>query len=305
MIYIKILITLLISLNFAGFANAENGKKVSLRAIKEDQNYQMRVRTGNLAVDRRVYSAAKDALSEYIPVSDEDSYTGFVEILFSSTLGQGILGSKPAYLNNIIYGDKWFTDITNAEFSSPMEIESNKGGILQWQKSQMTITIKDLNYNKLWSAQYTYKGMQDIAGLMNKINDGANFCLDKIVSKFKKDFDIDQKQAKRGETKQPTIGLIVKNRWTNAGINNLGHNIHVDSHSINYSSLDIFKVWIKSDLHEYNFMDLIEINCIDNSFRYLEGRLDYNPSLSPHSAEWTLITPESTPERVQLLLCTR
>ena len=185
-----------------------------------------------------------------------------------------------------------------------MEVESNERGILRWQKSRMKVTIKDLKDNKLWSGEYIYKGMQDITGLISKTNEGANLCLDKIVSKFKSDFNIDQKPAKTRKEKLPIIGLFVKSRWMNAGKNSLGHSVNVDSHSITYPSPDVLRVWTKSDSHENNFMDLIEINCKKATFRYLEGRLDKNPSLYPHSAESMLIAPESTPERVLRLLCT-
>ena len=107
MIYIRILITLLITLNLAAYANAESRtKKRSLKDIKSGQNYKVRLRTGNLELDKRVYSAALDSLSEYLPISNEVSYTGFIEVIFSSTLGQGILGSKPAYSTTVEYGDK-------------------------------------------------------------------------------------------------------------------------------------------------------------------------------------------------------
>jgi hypothetical protein len=139
---------------------------------------------------------------------------------------------------------------------------------------------------------------------MHKTNEGANLCLDRIVSKFKNDFNIDQKPAKTEKMKLPAIALVVKSRWRNAGKNSLGHRINVDLHSITYPSPDVLRVWTQSDLHEYNFMDLIEINCKNTTFRYLEGRLDKNPSLYPHSAEWMLIAPDSTPERVLRLLCT-
>jgi hypothetical protein len=198
MIYMRFIITLLLIVNLTGYANAENlGKTLTLKDIKSGQNYQVRVRTGNLALDQRVYSATIDILSRYLPISGEASYTGFIEVIFSSTLGQGVLGSKPAYSASVVYGDKWFTDSTNAELLSPMEVESNEGGIIRWQKSWMKLTIKDLKDNKLWSSEYTYKGGQDITGLMNKTNEGANLCLDRIVSKFKSDFNIDQKPANK------------------------------------------------------------------------------------------------------------
>lgn len=305
MIYVKILITLLLTLNLAGYADAESRKKaLSLKDIKNGQNYQVRVRTGNLAVDRSVYNAARDVFSGYLPISDEAPYTGYIEVLFSSRLGQGVLGSKPAYKSNVVYGSKWYTDNTNADLTSPIDIESNEGGILRWQKSHMTLTIKDLKDHKLWSSEYTYKGMQDITGLMSKINEGANLCLDRIISKFKSDFNIKPKPSKKQKMKLPTVALVIKSRWRNAGKNSLGHSINVDSHSISYPAPDILRVWTQSDFHEYNFMDLIEINCKNITFRYLEGRLDKNPSLYPHSAEWTLIAPVSTPERVHRLLCT-
>ncbi len=307
MIYIRIFITILLTLNLAGYADAEYRKKThTLNDIRNGQTYQVRVRTGNMAVDRKVYNTARDILSDYLPITEE-SNTGFIEVLFSSTLGQGILGSKPAYSTNVAYGDNWFTDSTNAEFSSPIEVESNEGGIVRWQKSHMSVTIKDLKDNTLWSAEYTYKGIQDIAGLMNKINEGANLCLDRIVSKFKSDFNIDKKPSKTRKVKMPAIGLIVKSRWRNAGKNSLGHSIKVDSHSITYPSQDVIRLWTQSDLHDnhfIDFVDFIEINCKNKTFRYLEGRLDKNPSLYPHSAEPVMIAPESTPERVLRLLCT-
>jgi hypothetical protein len=198
MIYIRLFITLLLIFNLAGYADAESTrKKVTLEDIRNGQNYQIKVRTGNLALDKRIYHAAKDILSAYLPISRSASYTGFIEVMFSSTLGQGILGSKPAYATTVVYGDKWFTDSTNAELLSPTEVESNEGGIIRWQKSRMKLTIKDLKDNKIWSSEYTHKGTQDIAGLTNKTNEGANLCLERIVSTFKNDFNIDQKPAKK------------------------------------------------------------------------------------------------------------
>ncbi len=305
MIYFKIIITLLLTINLAGYVNAEDSKKaLTLRDIKSGQNYQVRVRTGNLAVDRSVYNAVKNMFSEYLSISAEASYTGYIEVLFSSSLGQGILGSKPAYATNVVYGDNWFTGSTDAEYALPLEVESNQGGILRWQKSQMNITIKDVKHNNFWSGEYTYKGMQDVAGLMNKTNEGANLCLDRIADTFKSDFNINYLLDEKGEIKPPAVALVVENRWMKAGKNSLGHSINVDSHTITYPSPDVLRVWAQSNLHEHKFMDLIEINCKNTTFKYLEGRLDKNPSLHPHSSQWMLIAPESTPDRILSLLCT-
>ena len=299
---IKFFVTLIIILTLAGCSTIETRKSVpDLQTITMGNNYRVRVKTGNLALDRIIYNSANTIFSKYLPVLEGLEYTGFIEVVFASALSQ----SKSAYKTNVLYGDKWYTGSNADNIHFPDEDEIARRSFLTWQNSKMTVSIKDIKGNTLWIANYQYKGGEDFNEIFAGTADvAAKLCLDRIVSKFRQDFNIKSSQvAEKQKKKLPTIALIIKSGWTETGKNSHGHIVFVNTRSLSHPSSDTIRVWTKASSNNNFFMDQVEIHCKDNKFRLLESRLDKNPSLSPHTDKWSAIAPKSTPELIYNSFC--
>ncbi len=421
MIYFRLIIILILICSFSGCSTTNSIKKAhDLEAISKYQIYQVRVRTGNLSLDRSIYSSTRSVFNQFLPVSEEGPFTGFIEVEYSAESGSITGKSTPSFKRNIRYGNSWYTGSSD-NFMNFIEDDVVPAGLLKRSSSEMTFTIRENNGSELWHAEHRFKGGESTAlSIGGPAESSARKSLNIILSKFISDFPDDYAGIKIIEsagstsvdetgptadtyfvvlTKQPEtnvvlniqstdsatgaivdrerltfssrtwhkpqpltvtavndgliegnphsimithdintelttdtdytaiqgslesltviitdssstkpketfpIALFVKSRWDKAGKNRHGHTVYTDSHSVTYPSEDIIKVWTKATLGGKNYLDQIEIHCTISKFRFLDGRLDKNPSLSPYPEAWTSMSPESTPELIFKALC--
>ena len=129
-----------------------------------------------------------------MPVSKEEPFGGVIKITFSAGK-QTYIGIQPGYEAS---------QVDNCWFSEGSYIENNKeclnatevvqGSLLTWQNSLMVITIKDLEKNVFWSADYTYKGGYEMSGfVVNSADAAAKLCVTRLSDRFDYDFKLKER----------------------------------------------------------------------------------------------------------------
>ncbi len=168
-------------------------------------------------MDKLVYELAYIQFGKYLPISEEEPFTGFIEILFMSTSNKWLKGPVAGYKINLIYGNSWYTGDETFSFNvhnQPIGMEITPGGVFAWQNSNMSVTLRDINGKKLWSAHYHYKGRQEFSGLSVKTADAAaHLCLYRIIDYFMKDYMINTEiSTHKDKIKIPIIALMVESK---------------------------------------------------------------------------------------------
>jgi len=196
-----------------------NKQAYTYSTVTDKNSYQVRVRSGNLMLDRIIYEAAAKEFGKYLHISEQDSFTGFIDISFVCKAKRGISGSSPGYINNVVYGNSWYTgDATvhkGSGFSSSLS-ESRSVGMFNIQKSNMITVIKKKNGLQFWDAQDAYNGVSDFSRLfVQTVDETALFSLDRIINQFKNDFSILGTLSEAGRYNQPPdAALVIKDKKT-------------------------------------------------------------------------------------------
>ncbi len=190
MIYLRIFILVVLAFSFTGCSTIDTQKwDFNLEDLTEDQNYQVRVRTGNLAIDKLAYKEVFKLFSKHLPVSTKGPYSGFIELSFTA-VSQSLIGTPtPAYQTNVRYGNSWYTGGVSDSVNHQLRNEKDMMKILSWMKSETNLSIKDVNGRTLWDADYFFKGGEDSAFvLIRSPGDSAKHSIQKIAHKFTTDF---------------------------------------------------------------------------------------------------------------------
>lgn len=82
-------------------------------------------------------------------------------------------------------------------------------------------------------------------------------------------------------------------RWQHIGVTKDGIPLFIDSGNMSYPSEHIVKLMMRASINKRDFIDLLEINCLQTKLRIIEERTGNNPVLSVYSSEWRDIIPES------------
>ena len=305
---------LIIVLFFSGCSFGRSRKEAGgLLFIREGHAYQVRVRTGNLAIDKIVYSFAYSEFGRYLPVSEKGPFTGYIEIKFASKLNKLFREPAPGYLTNVEYGDNWYTgeaDI-NPGISAPltMETEVAPGGLLAWQNSLMFVTVRNIKGKKLWSAEYNYRGSRDLSVIMTgTADDAARVCIGRIIFQFENDYGIKPRLTELEKKPPPQAALVIRKkqepgRWADAGKTPEGSVVHVDSGAISYPSAGIVRTTASTVIGDNKVLELYEIDCPQKKFRILDQYSGKGPLSSPYTTKWTPVSRESAQELIFNYVC--
>lgn len=304
---------LIIAIFFAGCSTGRSQKDVAgLLFISKGKAYQVRVRTGNIAVDRAIYLFAYSEFGRYLPVSEKGPFTGYIDITFVSEENKLFRGSSEGYLTNVEYGDNWYTGGIDADsVSRLMGSETNiaPGGLLAWQDSFMFVTIRKTDGRKLWRAEYNYRGSRDLSALfMSTADEAAKVCLGRIIHRFEIDYGLEAKLTAKEKKQLPQIALIIKKRpekskWKDAGKNAEGASVFIDSEAISYPDAGIVRTTVNTAGSDKNLVELYEIDCPQKKFRILDRHFHKEPSSSPYTTQWTLVPYKSTQELIFNYVC--
>lgn len=196
-----------------------NKQAYTYSTVTDKNSYQVRVRSGNLMLDRVIHEEATKEFGKYLQISGQDSFTGFIDITFICKAKRGITGSSPGYINNVVYGNSWYTGDERVNkgsgFSSSMS-GSKSIGMFNLQKSNMMIVIKNKNGSQFWSAQDAYSGVSDFSRLfVQTVDETAIFSIERLITEFKNDFAILGTLSEvRSQIKPPKAALVIKDKKT-------------------------------------------------------------------------------------------
>jgi len=189
--YLKLLIAGLIVFNLINCSTISvNKQAANLSSITVNKTYQVRVRSGNIAMDKLIYKTASAEFGKYLRMNSEEPFNTVIDIVFMSKSRKGFAGASNGYVNNVLYGNSWYTGSETFGYQS-MDTEIAPGGPFTWQNSTMIVTIKELEGKVLWDAQYNYKGDVDLSRLyVSSADEAAMTSLVTIIKRFEKNFII-------------------------------------------------------------------------------------------------------------------
>lgn len=136
--------------------------------------YQLLVQSDSPTLDALVYDSAWRSLKPPLPLAEGGEFTGSVEVTFTSSTGQAPVAIGGASGRQ---SGGWYSG-----HSSGVQVGLSAAGALTWQKSLMTVTVKDASGERLWSASVKRRGglsfgnSGDAAGAR-----AAEACLEKIA----------------------------------------------------------------------------------------------------------------------------
>lgn len=209
--YLKLLIAVLIVFNFSNCSTMSiNKQAANLSSITVNKTYQVRVRSGNLAMDKLIFKTASAEFGKYLRMHGEEPFNTVIDIVFMSKSKKGFAGAASGYVNNVLYGNSWYTGSEIFGYQS-MDTEIATGGPFTWQNSTMIVTIMELEGKVLWDAQYNYKGDIELSRLyVSTADEAAMISLVTIIKQFEKDFIIIPSAENRNNNIKPGIALIVE-----------------------------------------------------------------------------------------------
>ena len=209
---VTLLIAMSIILYLSGCSTIISSKQAAnLSSITADKTYQVRVRSGNIAIDKLIYKTASAEFGKYLRMQGQEPSNAVVDIVFLSKSEKGFSGAANSYVNNVYYGNSWYTGNETSGYQS-VDREIAPGGPFTWQNSTMTVTIREREGKVLWDCQYNYKGGLELSRVyVSSADEAAMISLSKIIKLFEKDF-IMVRPAENRNYKNPGIALIVEKK---------------------------------------------------------------------------------------------
>jgi hypothetical protein len=164
----------------------------TISTLTDNQSYQLRVRSGNPTMDKLIYEFASLEFSQLVPIVESDSYTGTLEIIFTSQAEASFMSSTTGFATSTGYGNAWYTGSGYLGMSgSATTVGSGitSGGTFTWQNSTMFAVLKDGNGKRRWIADYKYKGGWEMSGwTVNTADEAARLCIKRLAKRFSEDF---------------------------------------------------------------------------------------------------------------------
>jgi len=207
---VTLFIAVLIILYLSSCSTIISSKQAAnLSSITVNKTYQVRVRSGNIAIDKLIYKKASAEFGKYLRMHGQGPFNAVIDIVFLSKSEKGFSGAASSYVNNVYYGNSWYTGNETFGYQS-VDREIAPGGPFTWQNSTMTVTIRERDGNELWGCQYNYKGSLELSRLyVSSADEAAMVSLSKIIKLFEKDVIMAQPAGNKNY-KNPGIALIVE-----------------------------------------------------------------------------------------------
>lgn len=183
--------------------------------VTDKNMYQVRVRSGNLMLDRVIHEAATKEFRKYLQISEQDSFTGYIDITFICKSKRGITDSSSEYINNVVYGNSWYTGdeaVNKGSGLTPSISGSKSIGMFKLQSSNMLVVIKSKDGMHFWKAQDVYNGIRDFSRLfVQTVDETAIFSIERLIAQFRNDFAILGTLSEvRSQIKPPEAALVIK-----------------------------------------------------------------------------------------------
>ncbi len=126
---------------------------------------------------------AYQQFSKVMPLREaKPPYTAALEVTFASTTQSGYLGSSSTVATGSATSTGWYTGgrVVGSALSS--------GTFLEWQNSTMLAVLKHTDGERLWSADYSYKGGWEMSGwVVNTPEEAARLVAKRLAARFAAD----------------------------------------------------------------------------------------------------------------------
>jgi len=115
-----------------------------------------------------------------------------MEITFASSDQSWFVGTSNTTGSATAYGSGWYSGngyLGGTATVSGSSTTINSGGSFTWQNSTMLIVIKKEDGERLWTADYSYKGGWELSGwVVNTPDEAARLVIKRLKQKFQEDF---------------------------------------------------------------------------------------------------------------------
>ena len=146
------------------------------------ERIQLKVRTGDDQMDALVYELAYQQFSSVMPLSEARPYTSELEITFASTGQSGFIGSSASSISGHSVTNGWYTG------GRAVSTTLSSGAFLTWQNSTMLAVLKHTDGERMWSADYSYKGGWEMSGwVVNTPEEAARLMVKRLRNRFAAD----------------------------------------------------------------------------------------------------------------------
>jgi len=143
-------------------------------------------------MDKLVYEMAYEQFSDVVPLREKEPYTGVMEVTFASSDQSWFVGGSSTVGNATAYGSGWYSRNGYAGGTATVTGTSStisSGGAVTWQNSTMLIVLKKEDGERLWTADYNYKGGWELSGwVVNTPDEAARLVIKRLKQKFQDDF---------------------------------------------------------------------------------------------------------------------
>lgn len=183
----------LVAFTLLGCSSVETQKaSTSLASIQSSERFQVLVRTGNAVMDKLVYEMAYQQFGSLLPLREKEPYTGAMEITFASSDQSWFVGTSNTVGSATASGSGWYNGrgyVGGTATVSGSSTTFSSGGTFTWQNSTMFIVLKKGDGERLWSADYNYKGGWEMSGfVVNTPDEAARLVIKRLKQKFQQDF---------------------------------------------------------------------------------------------------------------------
>ena len=177
----------LLSIAFVGCSEMETHPSVeSGSQLKASEPFAVVVHSDN-GIAPIVYEYAVEELSPTLRIAENGPAKGRIEISFVSSTQSAFVGTSSSYTSGTAIGSGWYSGNT-AYYSGQIGATTNtvsSGGSFDWQNSTMIVVIRDEAGNRLYSADYKYKGGWELSGwVVNTPAEAAKLCMQRIHKKM-------------------------------------------------------------------------------------------------------------------------
>ncbi len=163
-----------------------------LSVIKSSERFQVMVRTGYPVMDKLVYEMAFRQFGDVLPLKEKEPFTGVMEITFASSDQSWFVGSSTSTGTATAQGSGWYTGtgyVGGVATVSGSSTTVSSGGTFTWQNSTMIMVLKNKDGDRLWTADYNYKGGWEFSGwVVNTPQEAARLVMKRLKEKFNNDF---------------------------------------------------------------------------------------------------------------------
>ena len=165
---------------------------VPLAILQSSERFQLMVRTGNGVMDKLVYEMAFQKFGDILPLREKEPYTGVMEITFASAGQSWYVGTSSTVGSATAYGSGWYSSggyvgVSGTATGNSTTVSS--GGSFTWQNSTMLVVLKKNDGERIWTADYSYKGGWEMSGwVVNTPEEAARLVLKRLREKLQNDF---------------------------------------------------------------------------------------------------------------------